>query len=276
MTTYLLDNAWHEQRRRLAGLEAWFDPGTIRQLDARFAALDTHPDRASGWRCLEVGAGGGSIAAWLCERVGPAGRVLATDLDTRFLDPLTATHPNLTVQRHDLLADPLPPDTFHLIHARFVLEHLPDRLAALRRLVPALRPGGWLLIESTDSSSWLPDPAAAPADAALFSRWTTAFQTLCLQAGGNANAGRWLYGELRAAGLANLGAEGRVFMVQGGSPEAEVWRLTAAQVSDSIIAANLLTADEMARALDLMQRPDFIWMEALVMAGWGRRPLPVR
>jgi ubiquinone/menaquinone biosynthesis C-methylase UbiE len=35
----------------------------------------------SGWRCLKVGAGGGSVAAWLCDRVGPSGSVLATDLD---------------------------------------------------------------------------------------------------------------------------------------------------------------------------------------------------
>lgn len=265
MSTYLLDNAWQEQHRRLTGLEAWFDPGTVRHLEALGVGR--------AWRCLEVGAGGGSIAAWLCERVGPEGSVLATDLDTRFLDARSRVHPNLTIQRHDLLADDLPSGAFDLIHARFVLEHLPDRGAALRRLVSALRPGGWLLIESTDSSSWLPDPAADPAAAALFRRWTAAFQALCLQSGSDANAGRWLYGELRVAGLDDLGAEGRVSMVQGGSPEAEVWRLTATQVREALVAGALLTVDEMERTLNLMQDPDFIWMEALVMAGWGRRPV---
>jgi tRNA A58 N-methylase Trm61 len=37
---------------------------------------------AEGARCLEVGAGRGSIAAWLCRAVGPAGHVTATDLQT--------------------------------------------------------------------------------------------------------------------------------------------------------------------------------------------------
>ena len=62
------------QRQRLESLEAWLDEGTIRILVAR--GLEP------GCRCSEAGAGGGSIAAWLCGRVSPAGSVLATDLDT--------------------------------------------------------------------------------------------------------------------------------------------------------------------------------------------------
>ena len=261
---YLLDTAWHQQRRRLAGLEAWFDPGTIRHLE--------HLGVGPGWRCLEVGAGGGSIATWLCQRVGPTGSVLATDLDTRFLDPLI--QPNLTVQRHDLLAGPLPAAAFDLAHARFVIEHLADRSTALARLAAALKPGGWLLIEDTDSASWLPAPEAAAAAAALFTRWTDAYVRVCRAAGTDPYAGRRLHGELRALGLSQVGAEGRVFMVQGGSPTAEVWRLTAEQVSPSIIADGLLSADDMARTLALLADPTFAWMEGLVMAAWGQRPSP--
>jgi len=58
---------------------------------------------AAGWRCLEVGAGGGSIAEWLCDRVGPDGRVVATDLDTRWVAKLS--QPYLEVRVHDLLED---------------------------------------------------------------------------------------------------------------------------------------------------------------------------
>ena len=39
-----------------------------------------------GWRCLEVGAGSGSVARWLAAKVGPEGSVLATDIDTRWVD----------------------------------------------------------------------------------------------------------------------------------------------------------------------------------------------
>ena len=61
-----------------------------------------------GWRCLEVGAGAGSIAGWLADRVGPSGQVIATDLDTRFLEQ--QARPNLEVRRHDVVRDPLETD----------------------------------------------------------------------------------------------------------------------------------------------------------------------
>jgi ubiquinone/menaquinone biosynthesis C-methylase UbiE len=57
-----------------------FDEGTIRHIEARGIR--------HGWHCLEIGGGGGSVSAWLAQRVGPEGRVLVTDIDTRFLDRL--------------------------------------------------------------------------------------------------------------------------------------------------------------------------------------------
>ncbi len=48
MTDYLLDNVWQQQRQRLAGLKAWFDPGSIHHLE--------NIGVSEGWRCLEVGA----------------------------------------------------------------------------------------------------------------------------------------------------------------------------------------------------------------------------
>ena len=113
--TYTLDNAWQHARRRLRMLEQCYDEATTRRL----RALGVSP----GWRCLEVGAGGGSIASWLCRRVGAAGPVLATDLDTRFPGAIEA--PGLEVRRHDITTDALPDRAFDLVHARAVLEHLP-------------------------------------------------------------------------------------------------------------------------------------------------------
>ena len=87
---------------RFAALSTVFDGATRRYLLDRRLAL--------GWHCLEVGGGGGSIARWLSERVGPAGRVLVTDIDTRFLEPVNL--PNLEVLRHDITRDPLPDGAF--------------------------------------------------------------------------------------------------------------------------------------------------------------------
>ena len=94
---YTYDHAWTEERIRLAGLEAALDPGTREHL-ARLGV-------GSGRRCLEVGAGGGAVAFWLAERVAPGGTVVATDLETDFLEAEAARHPGPEVLRHDITAE---------------------------------------------------------------------------------------------------------------------------------------------------------------------------
>jgi hypothetical protein len=86
---YLLDNAARQAPARHGALADLFDAGTIRHLES--CGIGT------GWRCLEIGGGGGSIARWLADRVGPSGRVVATDIDTRFLDALD--DPRIEVRR---------------------------------------------------------------------------------------------------------------------------------------------------------------------------------
>src|SRR6185369_14272144 len=98
-----------------------------------------------GVRCLEVGAGGGSIARFMQQRVGPGGHVVATDIDTRWLtDSLPAA---VEVRCHDVGVDPLPHGAFDIVHARAVLTFVPQRRSAVARMTAALNPGGWLLIE---------------------------------------------------------------------------------------------------------------------------------
>jgi ubiquinone/menaquinone biosynthesis C-methylase UbiE len=135
-----------DQRARLEAAEDLMDDGTIRVLER----LGTR----SGWRCLEVGAGGGSIARWLAERVAPLGHVVATDINTR--DLKTSGHATLEVRQHDIVADPIEEAAFDLVHARLVLEHLRERDQVLDKLARALRPGGWLVVEDVDYVSAIP------------------------------------------------------------------------------------------------------------------------
>ena len=99
---YVFDNDARQAPSRLAALAAVFDPGTIRQLLARGVA--------EGWKCLEVGGGGGSMTRWLSDHVGPQGDVLTTDIDTRHLERLRL--PNVEVRRHDITSEALPEATF--------------------------------------------------------------------------------------------------------------------------------------------------------------------
>ena len=115
-----------------------------------------------GWRCLEVGAGRGSMAAWLADQVGATGHVVATDVDTRYLSRLEL--PNLEVIEHNILEDPidvLRPGSFDLVCSRLMLFHLKGRQEqAIRQMAACLRPGGWLLDEDADWGTATPvDPA---------------------------------------------------------------------------------------------------------------------
>jgi SAM-dependent methyltransferase len=258
---YVFDNAAERQaRERFAALPRIYDPGTIRHLQALGVA--------AGWRCLEVGAGGGSIALWLAERVGPHGLVLATDLDTRFLEPLAG--PTLEVQRHDVTADPLPEAAFDLAHARLVLAHLPQREAALARMVAALRPGGWLLLEEFDTLSLPPDPALNPAERAP--RLYAAMLRLMTERGVDLRLGRLLPGRLRALGLADVDAEGRVFLLRAGSAFADLMKANLEQLRAALTSSEGLSAEEFDRELGYLDDSDLLNPTPILWAVWGRRP----
>lgn len=265
--TYTYDAAWEQERERLAGIEAVWDPGTTRVLDS----IPVRP----GWHCLEAGAGGGSMAAWLTERVTDAGTVVATDLDTRFVEAIDA--PNLEVRRHDIATDELVEGEFDLIHSRLLLAHVPTRDDALKRMAAALKPGGWLVVEDFDWGPALDTPWSraffTPASAGkLFQKTVRAVLALMGGVGYDAEYGRWIPAELRAQGLIEVHAEGRSYMVRGGTADGEFYRLSLAALRERLIEAEALTAEEMDRAQALLEDPLFATMTPVMVAAWGRRP----
>jgi len=136
-----------------------------------------------------VGGGGGSIAAWLSQRVGSRGRVVVNDINTRFLE--TLHQPNLEVRRHNIVTNALPEASFDLVHARLVLMHLPEREAVLTRLVAALKPGGWLVDEEFDALALRADPELISSEEVLKS--VTAFHRVLTQRGVDLRFGRQLF-----------------------------------------------------------------------------------
>ena len=259
---YAFGNSVTGQRDRLRALEAVLDGGTFRRL--------TECGVGPGWRCLEVGAGAGSVATWLADRVGLDGSVLATDLDTTLLDDLV--RPPLTVRRHNLMTDPLPEASFDLVHARLLLAWLPDPAGALRRLVTALKPGGWLVVEDLDFASAVPDPDMDPASAALVARVVDAHTAVLAQRSGFDPAfGRRLRGLLEEAALLDVDTEGRASIWRGGEPGGELWRLTFNQLREPMVSAALVETTEVDRAIDLC-RHGLSFLSPLAMTAWGRQP----
>jgi len=84
MSTYLFDHAAPQASQRFASLETLYDPWTIRHLETTGIG--------PGWQCWEIGAGGGSIAAWLAERCGPTGHVLVNDRTRRLASRASSSH----------------------------------------------------------------------------------------------------------------------------------------------------------------------------------------
>jgi SAM-dependent methyltransferase len=256
--SYLLDNAWRRGRARLDAVEAFLDPGTIAVLDRLGVA--------AGWRCLELGAGGGSVADFLARRVGAAGRVVATDLDTRHLEAAVSA-PNIEVRRHDIVNEPLEARAFDLIHARLVLEHIPERDAVLGKLVRALKPGGRLLVESVDYISAVPVSE-------LGAREHEHSQRVRLRqfdgAGIKFDLGRHLPRMLRAHGLGDIGNEGRVFVMEGGSPGALWFQLSMEQLRPRLVGPDKLSDADVDRMLELFADPAWAALSPIIFAAWGR------
>jgi SAM-dependent methyltransferase len=260
LSGYVFDNTAEEARVRFAALPTIFDPGTIRHL----SALGVGP----GWRCLEVGAGGGSIATWLAERVGPSGSVLATDVEPRFLEALN--RPNLEVRRHDITVDPLPEATFDLVHTRLVLLHLPERERALDRMVAALRPGGWLLAEEFDAMALPPDPELNPDEQPVEALWT--MRRLMTERGVDLRFGRRLPGWLKARGLVEIEAEGRTFLWRGGSPGGQLDRSNVEQLRGALLEGGFIDEQELERDLARLDDPEVVWPSPILWAVVARRP----
>jgi ubiquinone/menaquinone biosynthesis C-methylase UbiE len=263
MSKYPYSGASASEHTRLLAMQEAYDPVTICQLEARGIA--------EGWRCLEVGAGAGSIALWLCKRVGNTGQVIATDTNTESLTYLN--EPNLEILHHDITVDELPQNQFDLVHARFLLDLLPQRDVALDRMVGALKPQGWIILEEFDSITSVPDPSIGDNHVALFLKIQNAMRRLWAQNGFDAEYGRKLMRQLLSRGLDELGAEGHLFMRQGGTPGVRPWYLSVEQLRERFISFGFTTEDEIKDHQAMLDNPKLLFFSPLRVIAWGRRPL---
>ncbi|HUO49512.1 MAG TPA: methyltransferase domain-containing protein [Acidimicrobiales bacterium] len=260
---YALPNSDEAAAARFAAFESLFDPSTFRHLDA----LEVGP----GWRCWEVGAGGTSVVRWLAERVGPDGRVLATDIDVTRVSG--ADGGAVEVRRHDVGTDPAPAETFDLVHARLVLVHVPRRDEALAAMVASLRPGGWLLLEDADPAlqplSCI-DPAGTEEEAVLAERIRTGFRTVLNAGGADLAFGRTLPRRLRASGLTEVRADAS-FPVD--DPACAALEAATVQLLRGRLVADGIAADEeLDRHLAAVAEGRLALAQPPMIAAWGRKP----
>lgn len=251
------------ERERLAHLAATLDPGTRR----RMRALGIE----RGWRCLEIGAAEGSMTRWMAEQVGDAGRVVAADIDLRFLAGLEL--PNVEVRELDVRSASLERAAFDLAHCRTLLLHLPDPDAALAKLARSLRPGGWLLAEDSDMCVQVAADPDHP-DAELFESFhRRVWAHLRAVKYFDTRFGRTLPRRLRALGLEDLGCEATASFQSGGEPGAELQRRNLGQnLGPMLVERSVVSRDELDRVLALYADSSFGYLSGLGIAAWGRRP----
>ncbi|MXY09185.1 MAG: methyltransferase domain-containing protein [Acidimicrobiaceae bacterium] len=244
------------ERVRLSNLAKTLDPGTFRLLDR----VGVEP----GMHVLEVGAGTGSVSAWLAERVGGDGRVMSTDIDLRFHAEMP---PNVIVRQHDAARDRLPPEHFHLIHARAVIQHIPEREAVMARLVDALCPGGAVVIEdgamAEFASQTLPEPLGSI---------HRIVATGSGQQWRDHQAGVRILGWMRELGLEDLDARGSVRIMRPHEASGEWWFLALERAVPRLVEAGAVPESDAATALEQMRAPGFAMLGPTSIATIGRKP----
>jgi SAM-dependent methyltransferase len=253
---YVLSKDWSGERERLSLLEATVDVFSVAAI--RAAGF------SRGSRCLEIGAGSGSIARWFAQEAGDPALVTATDIDPRLLQPLA--NEGIRVLEHDVVTDDFPPDSFDVIHTRTVLEHVAQREEVLDRVIPWLAPEGVLVI--VDCASFPIFTSRNPTYRKAMQAWV---DVLALS-GTDYEWTRTFPEPLQRHGYRDVAASAMVPAMQGDTPMARFWSLSLETLRPRILDAKLMSAEEINQAQRLLADPQFWDLGPGFLAAWGRRP----
>lgn len=244
---------------RLQMLERRFDPGTQRRMLA--TGLTT------GWHCLEVGAGAGSIVRWLEQRVGPSGKVIALDANPRFLRGSSSS--TIEIVQGDICHQDLPPATFDLVHARYVMIHIADYQTAFERMLRCVKPGGWVVIEEPDFQA--ARAVAGPDEArAAFGRVTAAIERMFTSLGMDYALGAKLPVLFQRHHLSLLSVEHEGHLSAGGGMIPQLMKVSAEQLQSKYVATGMVTESDVAQYCRLADDPDSwaIYYATVAVTGW--------
>ncbi|HEX5877818.1 MAG TPA: class I SAM-dependent methyltransferase [Actinomycetota bacterium] len=222
----------------------------------------------TGRRCLELGAGNGSVAGWLADQAGPSGQVVATDINTRHIP----ADRGYRVVRHDLTRDPLPDGPWDVVHARLVLRHVPGRHEILRGLAGALAPGGALVIEEWDPYRAGLVLAVPEAEAeALFYRFETAVEQLTAARAVDLQWPWQVHGAMAEAGLVEVDTAVHARSWPGGSAGARHYAATIRLLRPRLLEAGL-DGEQLDRLSGYLEDPRMVVRGLLTVSTIGRRP----
>jgi SAM-dependent methyltransferase len=214
------------------------------------------PHLTGGVSVLDVGCGPGTITADIGQRVAP-GRVLAFDASADVIDQArrdAGGGPNVEFTVADLYALDIADDTFDIVHAHQVLQHVPDPIGALRQMKRVCKPGGLVAARDADYAGfrWYPDDPA-------IDRWLALYRTIARRNGGEPDAGRFLFAWAHAAGLEDVQAGASTWCFA--TPEDRAWwggawaeRITNSAIARQAVGEGLATVEELGEIADGWRR----------------------
>jgi SAM-dependent methyltransferase len=193
------------------------------------------PHLNSGATLLDVGCGPGTITADLAERVG---RVTALEMTADALALARAEIArreltNVDFAVGDVHALDFPDDTFDVVHAHQVLQHLGDPVTALREMRRVTRPGGVVAVRDSDYAAFSWFPAVPELD-----EWLDLYRTVARDNGGEPDAGRRLLSWAHAAGFTDVTATSSTWCFA--TPEDRAW--WGGMWADRVLASDLAGA----------------------------------
>ena len=252
-----------DELERLRLLEAWGDPDT-------HTVMKTVGLRPT-WRCLEIGAGAGSVARWLAGQC-PDGGVVAVDIDTRYRGdaasawpgPPAAAPANLEWRTADISSLDFPAGSFDLIHSRVTFCHLSDREAMVATAADWLTPGGWLVIG---------DPMCMPAAGSVHEpirRFFGALETAWRAQGSDMT--RWaqtIPSQLARVGLRDIGVLTRANCLGEKGPYGRLAFANLRQEGAYLVDRGLLEQSDVDAVITLCSEPDFTYIRSFTVYAWG-------
>jgi ubiquinone/menaquinone biosynthesis C-methylase UbiE len=242
------------EAKRLRLLEEYVDGLTFRTLGEAGVG--------PGWRCADLGAGSGSVTRWLSRVVGPEGQVDAYDLDISLLPDAGNVRPiacdlagHRFTQRYDL------------VFCRFLLVHLGDPMASLRRFSTALADGGTICVVESDYSDW-----EMPAGQPHMARLKAAYLAAAGRRGWDTGLGAALPSMLHRAGLENVTAESFCRYDRGGSTGNELVAESIEALRSDLVATGLIESTDVEAAIRTLRDPALGMRYITTWACWGTLP----
>ena len=214
-----------------------------------------------GRSLLDVGAGPGTITIDLARRLGD-GEVIGIDVSAEVMEKANAAVPddltNVSFRPDSVYNLGFDDDSFDIVHAHQVLQHLSDPVAALAEMKRVCKPGGVVAVRDADyrGMTW------APADPTL-DMWMDIYQQVARSNDAEPNAGRYLRGWALEVGFASVVSSASVWCFTTDDDRTWWGELWADRVLDSSLPTQALeraiaTQEELQAVSDAFRR----WIDA--------------